>query len=222
METEVRHQFYRAFEAKALKSRSFLTRIADRLTAIFGSTAFLILNAVFFAVWIPINLSLTPIIPFDPFPFGLLTMIVSLEAIFLSIFVLVSQNRTAYTDSLREELHLQVNLIAEEEITKILKVLAEIREKVGIKEMDPELDKMLKRIDTNYIEQSIVDQLAKADKPLHKDLLTALSKEFPDIIHPTAPIKDMVTAIQKGENMIQEKITKPSNGNFENRPNTSK
>lgn len=222
METEVRHQFYRAFEAKALKSRSFLTRIADRLTAIFGSTGFLILNAIFFAVWIPINLNLTPIGPFDPYPFGLLTMIVSLEAIFLSIFVLVSQNRSSYVDNLREELHLQVNLIAEEEITKILKVLAEVREKVGIKEEDPELDKMIKRINTNYIEQSIVEQLAKADKPIYKDILSALSKEFPDIIHPTTPIKDMVSAFQKGENMIQEKITKPANGTSENKTNTSK
>ncbi len=207
MEPEIRHQFYRAYEAKALKSRSFLTRIADRLTSIFGSTGFLILNTIFFAVWIPINLSLTPVRPFDPYPFGLLTMIVSLEAIFLSIFVLVSQNRSSYVDNLREELHLQVNLIAEEEITKILKVLAEIREKIGIKETDPELDKMIKRINTNYIERSIVDQLAKADKPIYKDVLSALSKEFPDIIHPTTPIKDVVSALQKGENMIQEKIT---------------
>lgn len=222
MEPEVRHQFYRSYEAKALKSRSFLTRIADRLTSIFGSTGFLILNAIFFAVWIPINLSLTPIAPFDHYPFGLLTMIVSLEAIFLSIFVLVSQNRSSYVDSLREELHLQVNLIAEEEVTKILKVLAEIRQKVGIKEEDPELDKMIKRIDTNYIEQSIVDQLAKADKPIYKDILSALSAEFPDIVHPKTPIKGMVSAIQKGENMIQEKISKPANNKPENQSNTSK
>ncbi len=87
-------------------------------------------------------------------------MIVSLEAIFLSIFVLVSQNRSSYVDALREELHLQVNLIAEEEITKVLRVLAEIRKKVGITKPDPELERMLKRIDTNYIEKSLVNQVA--------------------------------------------------------------
>lgn len=221
IETETRHQFYRSFEAKALKSRSFLTRFADRLTAIFGSTTFLILNALFFVFWIPVNLNLTPFTPFDPFPFGLLTMVVSLEAIFLSIFVLVSQNRTSYTDSLREELHLQVNLIAEEEVTKILKVLAEIRQKVGITETDPELDKMIKRIDTNYIEQSIVEQIAKADQPLHKELLSALSKEFPDIIHPTTPIKGMISAIEKEESKIQGKMTSQDN-TTPNSPNTSK
>ena len=222
IETETRHQFYRSFEAKALKSRSFLTRFADRLTAIFGSTAFLILNTLFFIIWIPINLNLTPITPFDPFPFGLLTMVVSLEAIFLSIFVLVSQNRTSYTDSLREELHLQVNLIAEEEVTKILKILAEVRQKVGITEEDPELDKMIKRIDTNYIEQSIVEQLAKADQPLHKDVMAALSKEFPDIIHPITPIKGVISAIEKEETMLQKKSTKDESPNPQNPANTSK
>lgn len=222
MEPEVRHQFYRSYEAKALKSRSFLTRIADRLTSIFGSTGFLILNAIFFIIWIPINLNLTPVKPFDTYPFGLLTMIVSLEAIFLSIFVLVSQNRSSYVDSLREELHLQVNLIAEEEVTKILKVLAEIRQKIGIKEEDPELEKMIKRIDTNYIEQSIVDQLAKADKPIYKDILSALTKEFPDIVHPSTPIRGVVSAIQKGETLIQGKINKSDSSKPEVQPSTSK
>lgn len=211
VEPEVRRQFYHSFEAKALKSRSFLTRFADRLTSVFGSTTFLILNALFFSIWIPINLNLTPITPFDPFPFGLLTMIVSLEAIFLSIFVLVSQNRTSYVDSLREELHLQVNLIAEEEITKILKVLAEIRQKVGINEEDPELDKMIKRINTNYIEKSIVEQISKADKSLYKDLLATLAKDFPDIVHPKTPIREVVSAFQKGETIIQNKMSKNEN-----------
>lgn len=218
IEPETRRQFYHSFEAKALKSRSYLTRIADRLTSVFGSTGFLILNAIFFAVWIPINLNLTSIPPFDPFPFGLLTMIVSLEAIFLSIFVLVSQNRSSYIDSLREELHLQVNLIAEEEITKVLKVLSEIRQKVGIVESDPELDKMLKRINTNYIEKSIVDQIAKADKSLYQDLMATLAKDFPDVVNPATPIKGVVSAIQKGEARIQEKMA----SNSSNNSNTSK
>lgn len=221
-ETEARHQFYHSFEAKALKSRSFLTRFADTLTSIFGSTTFLILNTLFFLIWIPVNLNLTPIAPFDPFPFGLLTMIVSLEAIFLSIFVLVSQNRTAYTDSLREELHLQVNLIAEQEVTKILKVLGEIRQKIGITESDPELDKMIRRIDTNYIEQSIVDQLAKADQPLHKDLIAAISKEFPDIIHPATPPKGPVSSIGKSETIIKDKALKTESSNTESPASTSK
>ena len=216
---ESRRQFYKSFVAKALKSRSFLTRISDKLTATFGSTTFLILNALYFSVWIAINLNLTPLPAFDPFPFGLLTMIVSLEAIFLSIFVLVSQNRSSYVDSLREELHLQVNIIAEEEVTKILQVLSEIRQKIGITNQDPELDKMIKRLDTNYIEKSIVEQIAKADKSLYQDLMSTLSRDVSGVVNPATPIKNVVSAIQKGETIIQEKI---SSSNAPNNSNTSK
>lgn len=171
---EARRQFFKSFEAKALRSRSFLTQVADDLTAIFGSATFLLLNAIFFLVWILANQGyLEPIPVFDPYPYGLLTMIVSLEAIFLSIFVLVSQNRSSYINSLREEVHLRVNLIAEEEITKILDVLAEIRKKMGIKEEDLELEAMLKRIDTNYIEKSVEQQISNAAKPLAQQVISA-------------------------------------------------
>lgn len=169
-QTSRRRQFYKSFVAKALENRSFLTRFADQLTATFGSSTFLILNALLFSIWVAINLNLTPIPIFDPFPFGLLTMIVSLEAIFLSIFVLVSQNRTSYVDTIREELHLQVNLIAEEEITKVLKVLSEIRQKVGIDSKDQELDEMIGKIDTNYIERSLIKELLNANRPLTENI----------------------------------------------------
>ena len=205
IQAERRNQFYRSFEAKALKSRSFLTRFADNLTSTFGSTQFLIANAIFFTIWIAVNVNFLPVAPFDPFPFGLLTMIVSLEAIFLSIFVLVSQNRSSYVDSLREELHLQVNLIAEDEITKVLKILSEIREKIGINEKDEELNQMIKRIDTNYIEKSLVDQMAKANKPLAPKLVTDLARDFPDIINPVSQAGKVVEAIQHAESKLHKK-----------------
>ena len=91
-------------------------------------------------------------------------MIVSLEAIFLTIFVLVSQNRSAHINTVREEVHMKVNLIAEEEITKILQVLAEMRKHMGIKKEDEELEEMVKRLDTKNIERSIIEQLQRADK----------------------------------------------------------
>jgi uncharacterized membrane protein len=77
-------------EQRARRRESFPLRIADAITAIAGSMAFVVLHLVWFAAWVLVNL-LGP--TFDPFPFGLLTMIVSLEAIFLSTFVLISQNR---------------------------------------------------------------------------------------------------------------------------------
>lgn len=184
--TERRRQFYIALEAKALRSRSILTQLADYFTAAFGSTTFLLLNAIFFVIWILINLGLVSgVEPFDPYPFGFLTMMVSLEAIFLSIFVLVSQNRSSYVNSLREEVHLRVNLIAEEEITKTLQILAEIREKIGIKEKDIELEEMLLRTDANYLEQSIADQMKRANVPVFEHLI----REFPDLV--SKPLKDI-------------------------------
>jgi uncharacterized membrane protein len=182
---ERRRQFYRSFEAQALKNRSLVTRIADDLTSIFGSTPFLIINFLWFAVWIIINLGLVPsIVPFDPYPFGFLTMVVSLEAIFLSIVILVSQNRSSYVDTIREELHLQINLIAEEEITKSLKLLAEIREKMGITTEDPELNEMVQRINTGYIEKALVNQIDKAHSSLTKKVVDKMKKDFPDLLDP--------------------------------------
>lgn len=183
--TERRRQFYRSFEAQALKQRSFFTQISDDLTSIFGSGTFLVLNAVWFTIWIAVNMDLIKgIAPFDPFPFGLLTMVVSLEAIILAIIILVSQNRQSYISSVREELHMQVNLIAEEEITKTLKLLAEIRKKLGIAEKDPELEEMLERINTSYIERSLIEQIERANTPLMKRLKDKLTSEFPDILDP--------------------------------------
>ena len=185
--SERRRQFYRSFEASAIRHRSLFMQISDDLTAAFGSVTFLILNILFFAFWISINVGIFPeITPFDPFPFGFLTMIVSLEAIILSVFILVSQNRQSYVTSLREELHMQINLIAEEEITKVLKVLAEIRKKMGIIEKDPELEAMIQRINTNYIERSIVEQIQRANQSLAKSIAKRLGKDFPDILPKTS------------------------------------
>ena len=182
---ERRRQFYRSFEAQALNQRSFFTRISDDLNNAFGSTTFLIINVLWFTIWILVNLGLVPgVIPFDPFPFGLMTMALSIEAIVLSIFILVSQNRTSYVDTLREELHLQVNLIAEEEITKVLNVLAEMRQKMGITQPDPELEEMLKRTNTGYIERSLVEQIQKANIPLASRFAGRLKNDFPDLLDP--------------------------------------
>src|SRR3990167_145810 len=188
--TERRRQFFKSFEAKSLRSRSLLTQISDDLTEICGSTPFLIFHVILFAAWIILNIEIVPgTIPFDPFPFGLLTMVVSLEAIFLAIFILVSQNRSSLVNTLREEVHLRVNLIAEEEITKILEVLADVRKEVGIKKSDPELEEMLQRTDTGYIERSILHQIERAKPSLaHK-----LANDFPYL---TAPIKKTAEVIQ--------------------------
>ena len=181
--TERRRQFFKSFEAKSLRSRSLLTQLSDDLTEICGSTPFLIFHILLFTAWIALNINIIPgTIPFDPFPFGLLTMVVSLEAIFLAIFILVSQNRSAYVNTLREEVHLRVNLIAEEEITKVLEVLSDVRKHIGMKKPDPEIEEMLQRTDTGYIERSILHQIQRA----RPSLANKLANDFPYL---TVPIK---------------------------------
>lgn len=98
---------------------SALQRIADWIAWFSGSMQFLIINALIFIVWIAINIFPLGIVQFDPFPFGLLTMIVSLEAIFLSCFVLISQNRQSEKDHLRSDVEYEVNINAELEISHL-------------------------------------------------------------------------------------------------------
>ena len=107
-----------------------LLRIADWIAWFSGSMQFLILNGAWFIIWISINTLPLPIASFDPFPFGLLTMIVSLEAIFLSCFVLISQNRQAQKDKVRADIEYDVNIKAELEIAHLHEKTDRIYEKM--------------------------------------------------------------------------------------------
>jgi len=118
-------------------------QIADHVTLLAGSMLYVWLHVVWFSAWIIINLPFLGI-EFDPFPFGLLTMIVSLEAIFLSTFVLISQNRQARVADRRARVDLQVDAIAEREITKILEMVRDIKEHLPGLSTDAEADEMLK------------------------------------------------------------------------------
>jgi uncharacterized membrane protein len=123
-----------SMQRKVKESRTLQDRIADTMTNFAGSMAFVYLHAVWFGLWILLNVGLIHlphVSEFDKFPFSLLTMVVSLEAIFLSTFVLVSQNRQSELSERRAELDLQVNLLAEQKATKVLEMLDEIT-----KEMD--------------------------------------------------------------------------------------
>src|SRR3989338_11596361 len=158
---ESRRRIFRSIKAKADAKRTALERTADWMTARFGGMTFLLLNILVFTVWILINTDqIQAIPPFDPFPFILLTTFVSLEAIILAIFVLISQNRNSKVDDLREETHLQVNLIAEKEITKLMKMMAILLEKQGVDlSQDPELKKLLKPISEEEIEEKLKKEI---------------------------------------------------------------
>ena len=96
-----------------------LQKIADTIAWFSGSMSFLIINAAWFLIWISLNTLPLGFEHFDPYPFGLLTMIVSLEAIFLSCFVLISQNRQAEKDRVRSDIEYEVNIKAELEVAHL-------------------------------------------------------------------------------------------------------
>lgn len=150
-----------SLKAQSDAKRTIAERIADWATETFGSIGFLFANIAWFVVWMVVNTGLIPgIRPFDPFPFGLLTMIVSLEAIILAIFVLISQNRAEKVDDLREEVDLQVDLIAEEELTKLLKMVALLLEKHGIDTTgDQELQAMIQPTNIQKLEEILEKQI---------------------------------------------------------------
>ena len=158
---ESKRRIFRSIKAKADAKRTITERIADWMTSSFGSITFLLINGLFFLLWVLANTNQIKVIPaFDPFPFNLLTTFVSLEAIFLAIFVLISQNRSAKVDDLREETHLQVNLIAEKEITKVMKMMAILLERQGVDlSQDPELKKLLKPISEEEIEKRLEKEI---------------------------------------------------------------
>jgi uncharacterized membrane protein len=98
---------------------STLQRVADWISWFSGSMTFLALNVIWFVVWIAVNVWPLGVVQFDPFPFGLLTMIVSLESIFLTCFVLISQNRQAEKDRVRADIEYDINIKAELEIAHL-------------------------------------------------------------------------------------------------------
>lgn len=153
----------RSLKARANAKRTFSQKLADYMTKNFGSISFLLFNIVWFASWIIFNIGIIPsIVPFDPFPFGLLTMIVSLEAIVLAIFVLISQNRNAQVDDLREEIDLQVDVITEQELTKLMHMVSRLMEKNGIDVSgDETLQSMIKPTNFEKIEKALEQQVVE-------------------------------------------------------------
>ena len=156
-----RREVIKSFKAKADAKRTRTEKFADWMTSYFGSINFLIINVAWFIIWIGYNtIAITGIVPFDPFPFGLLTMIVSLEAICLALIVLISQNREARIAELREEVDLQINTITENELTKAIYLMTVLMEKNGINiDDDPDLKEMLLPVRSEEIERHLLEQL---------------------------------------------------------------
>ncbi len=159
---------FRAIKAQHSANRTAMEILADRMIAFASSTPFLVVHAIVFIVWIAWNVPGSGLSRFDPYPFGMLTTIVSLEAIFLSIFVLMTQSRESHIGELREELTLQVNLKIEEELTKTLHLVAGLYSRLGLQLADdPELKEMLEPLNPSEIEEELTAQIRESIPHFH-------------------------------------------------------
>lgn len=142
-------------------SRKISDKVADTITAFTGSMKFVVIHVVVFGLWIVINLGWTPIPEFDP-TFVVLAMVASVEAIFLSTFVLITQNRMAALAEKRAELDLQISLLSEHEITRLINLVAQIGAKVGIDaNRDPEFQELLQDVQP----EKVLDKIDSAKSP---------------------------------------------------------
>ena len=142
------------WERAAVHHRSRLEQLSDAITRVAASAPMMIAHVIWFVFWILANLSLVPgVTPFDPFPFPLLTMTVSLEAIFLSLFVLASQNRMTHQADKRANLDLQIDLLAEREMTVVLQLLQDIAAhlKIPVSVTREQVRDLVKKIDVHTL-----------------------------------------------------------------------
>lgn len=113
--------------------RRFSDRIADAIATFAGTVIFVLAHLLWFGLWAAINLGVIKLAPaFDPYPFQLLCMLVSLEGVLLSTFVLIKQNRMSNRADRRAHLDLQVNLLTEKEVTKVIQMLEHIAQHLGL------------------------------------------------------------------------------------------
>jgi uncharacterized membrane protein len=125
------------------KARTRQERVADAITRFTGSLRFIYLHVVIIGLWIVINLGWIPFIPRFDRSFVILAMVASVEAIFLSTFVLITQNRMSAIAERRADLDLQVSLLAEHEVTRVLRLLTRVADKLGLEEShNPELEEL--------------------------------------------------------------------------------
>ncbi len=120
-------------EEQAREKRTSADRISDAIAHFVGSIPFVVLHVVWFGIWVALNAGIWK---FDPYPFALLCMLVSLEGVLLSTFVLIKQNRMSERADYRNHLDLQINLLAEKEVTKVLQLQRLICKRLGIDEVD--------------------------------------------------------------------------------------
>jgi uncharacterized membrane protein len=153
-----------SLEEEALSRRTISDHISDVIANFVGSIPFVVVHLVWFAVWVGVNTGwLLGALKFDPYPFALLCMLVSLEGVLLSTFVLIKQNRMSRHADRRAHLDLQINLLSEREITKILQLQRLICERLQIEEgsRDPEAAELSCVTAVDHIARQLNEKLPK-------------------------------------------------------------
>lgn len=152
------------------KGRTKLDRLGDAVTRIAASPGFLAAHFVGVVAWISINLRAIPgCSPFDPYPFSLLGVLVSLEAVLLAIFVLMAQKRQTQQADHWAHLNLQVGLLSEQEATKMLQMLTAISDRLGVRTShDTELKEMAQKTVVDHLHQELAENLARTDEEDHQ------------------------------------------------------
>ena len=149
-------------EEEELERRSTSERLADRIGAFAGSLPFVVLHLVLVIAWLLVNSSrITGVRPFDPWPFSLLGVIVAVEAVILSSFILMRQNRMMRRGERRDHLNLQVDLLAEKEITTLLQMVRAICGRMGLQGIveDKDVRELSKNTSIESLSKTLEDRL---------------------------------------------------------------
>jgi uncharacterized membrane protein len=148
-------------EKELLEERTALERIGDAIGSFVGTMTFVTLHAVGFLLWILFNLRWIPALPaFDPFPFMLLSLVVSVEGVLLTTFVLMKQNRMSKRAEQRNRLNLQIDLLAEREATTMLQMLTRVCERLGIQEgHEPKVQQLSEETSVDLLARELKERM---------------------------------------------------------------
>ncbi|HEY4739936.1 MAG TPA: DUF1003 domain-containing protein [Candidatus Acidoferrales bacterium] len=149
-------------EHDALGRRSLTERVSDVVTRLVGNMGFLAVQLILISSWALLNLGVIPgLRPFDPFPFGVLALVVAFESVFLTIFVLISQGRMSRQAERRSHLDLQVGMLSEQELTTILQMLQKLCQHMGVNvdSSKQEVQSFSKTTDVHKLASELEDKL---------------------------------------------------------------
>jgi uncharacterized membrane protein len=148
------------------RRRTASDRVADHIGSFTGSMAFIVVHALVIGAWIAINLRIVPRFPaWDPFPFMLLAASVSIEGIFLSAFVLIKQSRMSRRADERAHLDLQINLLAEREMTVMLQMLQAISERLGVQPAREDIGELAEETPVEAVANELQKAMAQEEQP---------------------------------------------------------